>query len=256
MNRKPILALLVLVLLGVACSTSTPEPTATNTPEPPTLTPTATDTPTPLPTSTPDRAATLAVRATQAAEDVSKDLESIIGDEDIAWKDGSLLWQQETPLLIKMTGPDGRYQPFAEDISATNFIVKSDVTWNATGILVCGIIFRSESNYEEGKQYQFLFLRFSGAPAWAIEVHEFGYFKNSPTKIKYSSAMDLKNGAKNQFVLIANEGEFTVFLNGVRQGKYYDTSKQRTEGYFAVLGQQDSGDGSCEYENTYVWALK
>jgi hypothetical protein len=47
-----------------------------------------------------------------------------------------------------------------------------------------------------------------------------------------------------------------VFLNGVRQGKYYDTSKQRTEGYFAVLGQQDSGDGSCEYENTYVWALK
>ena len=68
--------------------------------------------------------------------------------------------------------------------------------------------------------------------------------------------MDLKNVAKNQFVLIANEGEFTVFLNGVRQGKYYDTSKQRTEGYFAVLGQQDSGDGSCEYENTYVWALK
>lgn len=254
MKSKPFFAFIVLLLLGVACGSSTPEPTAS--PLPPTATSAPTETPTPVPTSTPDRTATVAAIATQAANAVKVELDKILKDEDIVYQNGNLLWQQETPMKVIMTGPESRYMDFAVGEIGKNFILKSDVTWKATGILICGFIFRSEPNMEEGKQYQFLYLRFSGAPAWAIEFHEFGYFKNTPTKIQYSSAVDLSNGASNQLVLIANKGEFTVFINGVRQGKYFDYSEQSKEGSFAVIGSQDSGEGSCEFENTYVWELK
>ena len=256
MNRKVLVAFLVLVLLTMACGTAAPEPTATSTPEPPTLTPTATATSTPVPTATPNKAATVAAKATQAADDVLAELDAILANEDVAYQEGSLLWKQETPLVIDMTGPSGFFQPFAEGEIGKNFILKSDVTWEATGIIVCGISFRSEPDFIEGKQYKFLYLRFSGAPAWAIEFHEFGYFKNSPTKIQYSNAVDLANGATNQVLIVVRDDEFKVFINGTSQGRYFDYSKQQLEGGFAALASQDSGEGKCEYDNTFVWALK
>lgn len=256
MNRKVLVAFLVLVLLTMACGTAAPEPTATSTPEPPTLTPTATATSTPVPTATPNKAATVAAKATQAADDVLAELDAILANEDVAYQEGSLLWKQETPLVIDMTGPSGYFQTFAEGEIGRNFILKSDVTWEATGIIVCGISFRSEPDFIEGKQYKFLYLRFSGAPAWAIEFHEFGYFKNSPTKIQYSNAVDLANGATNQVLIVVRDDEFKVFINGTSQGRYFDYSKQQLEGGFAALASQDSGEGKCEYENTFIWALK
>ena len=257
MNRKVLVAFLVLVLLTLACGGSAaPEPTATSTPEPPTLTPTIAATSTPVPTATPNKAATVAAKATQAADDVLAELDAILANEDVAYQDGSLLWMQETPLVIDMTGPSGFFQPFAEGEIGKNFILKSDVTWEATGIIVCGISFRSEPDFIEGKQYKFLYLRFSGAPAWAIEFHEFGYFKNSPTKIQYSNAVDLANGATNQVLIVVRDDEFKVFINGTSQGRYFDYSKQQLEGGFAALASQDSGEGKCEYDNTFVWALK
>jgi len=197
MKRVPLFAFLVLLLVSVACAGSAPEPTPTVTPEPPTATLLPTETPTPKPTatSTPDRAATAAVEATQIAGDVQAELGELLGDSGIAYEEGKLLWQQTERLEVNLRGPDGRFLPFAEGVTGKNFILKSDVTWNATGILICGAIFRSEPNFRDGKQYNFLFLRFSGAPAWAVEYHEFGYFKNSPTGVKYSSAVDLTNGA-------------------------------------------------------------
>lgn len=256
MNRKVLVAFLVLVLLTMACGTAAPEPTATSTPEPPTLTPTATATSTPVPTATPNKAATVAAKATQAADDVLAELDAILANEDVAYQEGSLLWKQETPLVIDMAGPSGYFQTFAEGEIGKNFILKSDVTWEATGIIVCGISFRSEPDFIEGKQYKFLYLRFSGAPAWAIEFHEFGYFKNSPTKIQYSNAVDLANGATNQVLIVVRDDEFKVFINGTSQGRYFDYSKQQLEGGFAALASQDSGEGKCEYENTFIWALK
>lgn len=240
----------------MACGATAPEPTATSTPEPPTLTPTVEPTSTPVPTATPNKTATIAAKATQAADDVLAELDAILANEDVAYKDGSLLWKQETPIVIDMTGPSGFFQPFAEGEIGKNFILKSDVTWEASGIIICGIAFRSEPDFREGKQYNFLYLRFSGAPAWAIEFHEFGYFKNSPTKTQYSNAVDLENGATNELLIVVSDDEFKVFINGTNQGRYFDYSKQQVEGRFAALASQDSGEGKCEYENTFVWALK
>lgn len=260
MKHFPYFAVLIVILLsgcgglsGLAAPTSTPLPT--NTPEP-TFTPLPTPTSTPLPTATSDLAATAAFETTQVADAVLSELEKSLRDSDIPYQEGHLAWQQTKPLKVSMSGPDQGFLEIDDKLTASNFVLKSDVTWQATGLLVCGAMFRSEPNLEKGKQYQFVFLRFSGLPAWAIEVHEFGQFKNSPTKTKFSDALDLSNGATNQFMLVVQDDHFTLYLNRVRQGTYYDYSKQRTEGSFGFLGYQQSGDGSCEFENSWVWALK
>jgi hypothetical protein len=261
MKRFLSLALLMPVLLS-ACGgipafnpTATATPLPTDTPEP-TFTPTPTNTPTPVPTSTPDIAATQAVEATQAAADVLAELDKNLGsDSDIPYQDGRLIWQQSDPLSVKLNGPSQDFLEIDEEVSAGNFILKSDVKWEATGLLVCGAIFRSESDIEKGKQYMFLFLRFSGLPAWAIEVHQYGQFQNSPTDTRFSDAVDLDNGATNQFFLVVQDDHFTLYMNGQRQGRYYDYSKQRSDGVFGFVGLQSSGKGTCDFKNSWIWSL-
>jgi hypothetical protein len=248
-----VLTVLVLSACSVA-STPTPLPTASQTPQP-----TASQTPSPVPSSTPTETpnvtATAAAHATLSAGDVMSELDKALGDTDIPYKQGRLAWQQQDALSIAMKGPDHQILDIDEKLTAGDFVLKSDVTWDATGLLLCGAIFRSETDLLKGKQYQFLFLRFSGLPAWAIEVHEFGQFRNSPTKTKFSDALDLDNGATNQFLLVVQDDHFTLYLNNARQGTYYDYSKQRADGSFGFLAIQQSGRGSCEFENSWVWVL-
>lgn len=259
MKRFPIFVLLVSILLIVACvapgmaaPTATPAPT--DTPEP-TSTPLPTETPTLVPTSTPDTTATAVVLATETADVVLSELDKVLGDTDIAYKDGHLAWQQTKPMTVNLQGPSADYMEVGQNLTAGDFILKTDVIWNATGLLICGVTFRSEPNLEDGKQYQFLFMRFSGLPAWAIEVHEFGYFKNSPTDVQYSAAVDQGNDATNQIILIARGEQFNLYINKVSQGRYFDYSKQRMDGAFAFVAAQESGTGSCEFENSWVWSL-
>jgi hypothetical protein len=259
MKRFPIFALIASVLLIVACAapgmaapTATPAPT--DTPQP-TFTPLPTETPTLVPTSTPDKTATAVVMATETADAVLTELDKVLGDTDIAYKEGHLAWQQAKPMTVNLQGPSYDYMEVGEKLTAGDFILKSDVIWNATGLLACGVTFRSEPNIEQGKQYQFIFLRFSGLPAWAIEVHEYGQFKNSPTDIQYSAAVDQGNDATNQIILIARGEQFNLFINKVSQGRYFDYSKQRMDGAFAFLAVQESGTGSCEFENSWIWSL-
>ena len=44
--------------------------------------------------------------------------------------------------------------------------------------------------------------------------------KNSPTKTKFSDALDLSNAATNEFMLVVQDDHFTLYLNRVRQGTY------------------------------------
>mgnify|MGYP001239088942 CR=1 FL=1 len=260
MKRILDFSLLILLLFPGCNLLSTPEPaTATpvpsNTPEP-TFTPLPTETPSPVPTSTPDKTATAAVQATETSDAILKELDQLRGDTDIPYEQGHLAWKQEKPLLVSLSGPGADYVEIDDSLSAGNFILKSDITWEASGIIVCGFIFRSEPNIGEGKQYQFAYLRLSGLPAWEIAVYEFGRYKNSPSGTKFSDAIDQENRAVNQVVLVAQDEQFTVYINKARQGRYFDYSKQRMDGYFAFHGYQDSGTGSCDFNDSWVWALE
>ena len=261
MKHIPYYAISILLFGTLACGVqgANLEPTASPGVPTNTLVPTNTqmppDTPTALATATPDVAATAAVSATESASDVMSELDRIMSDSDVPYQEGHLAWRQTDQFNIQMTGPEFRILEIDGDLSAANFIFKADVTWEATGLLVCGAIFRSEPNLEEGKQYQFAYLRLSGLPAWSIEVHEFGKYKNSPTDTKTSNALDLRNGSTNQFILLVQDDSFTLYLNGVRQGRYFDYSNQRTSGSFGFMGYQDSGRGGCEFENAWIWSL-
>ncbi|HEU0293367.1 MAG TPA: hypothetical protein VFR47_11565 [Anaerolineales bacterium] len=263
MNRFLSVALLAAVLLS-ACgvlpalnptATATVTPLPTDTPQP-TLTSTPSATPTPTSTSTPDAVATQAAQSTQAADSVLEELDMYLGEKSgIDYQVGHLLWSQTDPAKITLTGPDTEYIGLEDDSTAGDFIFKSDVTWEATGLLVCGAVFRSEANIEKGKQYLFSFLRFSGLPAWQIEVDQYGQFLNSPTDVRFSDALDLDNGATNQFILVARDNEFTLYLNRNREGRYFDYSSQRSEGAFAFFASQTSGRGTCLFENSWIWSM-
>jgi len=265
MKRFSYLVLLFVILL-TACGGETAQPTATetsvpptDTPVPPTSTPLPTDTPTQTPTSTPDAAATAAAQSTQAAAGILTELDTLLGDTDVPYKDGQLAWVQSDPVKIDMQGPQsgqGLYEEFDKNLKAGNFILKSEVTWNASGVIICGTIFRSEEDLGKGKQYEFYFYRLSGLPAYFIDVWEFGDYKNSITKTKFAEQLDVTNGGTNTFVLVAQDEQFTVYINGQRQGRYFDNSKQRMEGLFAFLAWQESGTGNCTFKNSWVWTLK
>ncbi len=265
-NRKFFIVFVMGVLLFVqACVVGTPVPAPTATLEPtntpaPTDTPlpTATVTPTPPPTFTPeptrDATATAAAQSTEVAQGVLTELDPILAKSGIAYQGGSLLWAQDKPIYVDVRAPGGVFYAL-KNVIVSDFIIKSDITWETTGLVFCGIIFRSEPNFKQGKQYQFLYMRFSGLPAWAIEFDQFGEFKNSITDIKFSKSINLDNGAANQVILVAQENEFTVFINGVRQGRFFDYSKQVGEGGVAFLAAEDSGKSTCTFENTFIWAL-
>lgn len=259
MKRFMFLSLLLSIVLQACGVLPAPVPTGTSVPTNtpiPTSTPLPTETPTQVPTATPDKTATAAAEAAQASESIRKELDDLLGDTEIPYEAGHLAWKQVKPLRVSLKGPSWDYVEVDRDLVEKNFILKSDVTWEASGIIICGVIFRSEDDIEKGKQYKFSYLRLSGLPAWAIEVFEFGQFRNSPTKTQYSNSMNQGNGATNQVVLVAQDEQFTLFINRIRQGRYYDNSKQRMDGTFAFQGSQDSGEGTCDFENSWVWALE
>jgi len=243
----PVVLILILACAGIPAATATPQPTST---------PPPTQTATPPSTPTPNALQTKVAAATQISAEVLGELDRLLDDTDIPYKDGYLAWRYDEPISVDLTGPSQNIQALDDKLSGGNFILKSDVTWSATGIIVCGAIFRSEPALDLGKQYQFLFLRLSGLPAWEIDVAQFGRFKNSPTRTQFSSALLQENGATNQVVIVAQDEQFTLYINQVRQGRYFDNSKQRNDGAFGFLAYQDSGKGSCEFENSWIWSLE
>lgn len=264
MKRFSLFVILILMFAVLGCGsgpTPNPEPTATlvkpsDTPEP-TDTPMPTDTPTPVPTSTPDAAATAAGLATEAASVVLDELDTLLGGSEVPYQGGHLIWQQTEPLAIEMQGPSGddSILEIDDQLTARNFVFKSDVTWEATGWMYCGAIVRSEENLKLGAQYQFYFLRFSGLPAWYIDYYDQGDYINSISGEQFSQAIDMGNGAINQFVLVAEDEKFTVYFNGDRQGRFFDDSQRRADGIFGFMAWQESGTGSCKFENSWIWSL-
>jgi hypothetical protein len=267
--KRLISVLTLTIILGTGCGGQTALDQAgtmvaqtvaaappTETLQPPSTLPPA-NTPTPKPTAT----ANIPLTATVEGIEVLSELDVHVGSNSgIPYRDGHLAWRQIEPITINMTGPQkdaGLAEEIDENLTAANFIFKSDVTWNASGILICGVIFRSEINLQKGEQYQFYFYRLSGLPAYLIDVYEFGRYKYTISNTKFSDSLNVENDGTNQFLLIAQDEAFDVYVNGKHQGRFVDESQQRrSEGIFGFLGWQESGNGTCTFENSWIWALE
>jgi hypothetical protein len=190
---------------------------------------------------------------------VVSELDVLVGSNaGFSYDDGYLAWKQTEPVTLSMTGPQkdlGVVQAVDESLEAANFIFKSNVTWNATGGLVCGLAYRAEQDLNKGKQYQFYFHRLSGLPIYAIDVYDLGRFKNTITDTRFADGIDDQNEASNEFIVVARDERFTVYINGQHQGDFYDSSKQRVDGLLAFVAWQESGRGSCTFEDSWAWVL-
>jgi hypothetical protein len=251
---------MLFVLMGSACSSSLPFLVKTPTPTP-TATATLTQTPSPTltPTATLDVAATRAAEATQAYDQEVTEAKSQLAKINVSVDSGSLIYYQSQSIPLKLNNyMQGRYYPFVDDQIVTDFIVKTDVTWETeNSLLLCGLILRSDPNFEMGKQYLFEYLRLSGLPAWDIEFYNNGQFANSINgNPKVSRAIKLDNGSTNQFIMIVKGNEFDLYANNTFIGKSYDWSKQASQGYMAFYGFQDTGSSTCQFDNTWVWKFK
>jgi len=274
-----LVVIIALIIFLSSCSTSsqaaqvdpTSEPPAataaakpTSTPEPsPTLEPTSTpthsptDTPVPTSTATPDLAATAAAAAAQIAAENLAAIKSELEQVGYPTDTGELGWIQDQPYEIVVDEYDSSYfETFANELVANNFILKTDITWeSSSGLAGCGLFFRSEPNFKQGAQYELAFLRLSGLPAWEIAYRKDNEFKKSVTRILTAGAIEQEQGSTNSYMLIAEEGKFTLYINDLRIGSYYDYSNSLLEGKFAFTGWQESGKTSCEFNNTWVWLL-
>jgi hypothetical protein len=276
----PVFLLMLLTAVSLSCQvgglgakpTETPLPTATDTPLPtqtvtptptntststPTLTPTPTFTFTLTPSPTKNKTATEIARTTLEAEAMIAEVNEAISRIDYPTQGGSLGWYQTEPAFLHMDEfNEAIYQEFARNLVADNFIIQTEVTWEASNIVVCGLMLRSEADFKLGAQYQFNYLRVSGLPAWAIEYIDYGEYQYSITGLRFSNAIDLENGATNKFLMLFEGNKFTVYANDTRLGTFYDDSKKLSKGRFAFIASQDAGESTCTFENTWVWLLK
>jgi hypothetical protein len=247
-------------MISLACS-SPFQPAATETPVPSaTLAPTATDTPEPTPTftATPNRAATQAAESTAMAEEVIAQFQSEMSEYEISTDTGYLGWVQDAPITVTLNGVnDLEYQAMANGLEAGDFILRTNITWNTQSLIYCGLVFRADSRFEEGEHYEFWFLRFSGLPVWEIQFWDgMDFIATASNGEHSSSALDQANGATNQIIIVAEDFAFTVFINGVRQGKYFDFNSLRSNGQFGLAGFHDTGNSTCRYEDTVIWVYR
>ena len=269
-----ILVVCMLFLLLVGCkptTVATPAPTqpATEAPkptEPPTDTPLPppTDTPTPMPTDTPaptdtptpDLTATAALVASQTAEallaDITKELERV----GVSAGEGSLGWIMTEPVTIKVDSYNTTlYSEFEPAFSAADYVLHADVTWESTGgWALCGVMMRSEADFEKGEQYRFQMIRLSGMPSWDIERWNYGeWVATASNQIIDSKSMDQENGATNTVTIVAKEGVFSVHINDDKSKNVLDSKVK--EGNFAFMNWQDTGETTCTFTNAWVWVL-
>ena len=248
--------IVIVIIISLAC-TSPLQPAATTTPEPsatPIPTDTATPDPTPTFTSTPDRAA----EATAAAQVVIDQFRAEMGDHDISTDSGHLGWVQDMPIKLNLVGGDGlEYRTLAAGMEAGDFILKTDITWNNLGdaVINCGLVFRADSRFNDGERYEFWIRRFSGLPLWEIQFWDgMEYVATSGTHI--SDALNQANGATNQIIIVAEDNAFTIFINGILQMKVNDPNSLRSDGQFGVVGSRNTGNLSCEFENSIIWVTR
>jgi hypothetical protein len=171
---------------------------------------------------------------------------------------GELGWMQTESHPIEMTSyQEELMQPFADDLVANDFILKSDITWTSTGGLVtCGFNFRSERDVEKGEQYRFEMLRLSGLPVFFVSYLEFNRYMQNVSPLVTSRAIDQTQGATNEVIIFAEDGKFIVYINAERAGQYFDFGEKRSEGYFAFYAWQESGESTCAFDNTWVWLIE
>ena len=229
--------------------TDTPIPTSTSTPLP-TETPTKAPTKTPTPDLMGTEVANAVLQAAEIADLIAPELDKLGFSPD----DGSLAWYNAPPINIRIFDYNAaQIFQLGDDLNVEDFILSTDITWESSlGYAVCGIIFRAEP--DDGEYYIFQSMRLSGLPAWDIEFWDYDqYITTVSGEVQTNRAIQLDQGSTNSFMLVVQGDKMTAYANGTRLRTQYDT--HRADGLLAFVAWHESGETTCTFSDTWVWAL-
>ena len=248
-----VVALLATASLVLAsCASAQATPTATSAPVQPSNTPlpTATFTVTPAPTVTPTPTETPNATATAQVEQFTTKVKDYFAAGYISSAEGTY---QRLPDQSFSWAEIGYYQWTKIKLAPTDFIIKSDITWNSASAAAdssgCGYVFRIQDNRDHYMFY--LSLK--------------GYVEAATNVGKSWKAM-----GRGTFGLAAQRGEATVTL--IVEGHTFRalvndklvkvftglTGKLPTGdlAYTVVSGTNKGYGTSCDFKNTELWTIQ
>jgi hypothetical protein len=207
-------------------------------------------------TPTLDIAATQAVLATLPPEMLNAEIQKELANAGLSTDTGQLGWSQGSLVEITVTAGIGMFRPFAENLDAFDFVIKTELTWDATEEVTCAVFFRSEENIKTGHQYILNFRRLADRSGWSIEERNQNGYIRTLADFNDEIAINPENGAFNKIVLITQGHQFTLYINDQKIGTFDDSTQARMDGYFAFANAMESGQGTCRFNHTWVWLLK
>lgn len=159
------------------------------------------------------------------------------------------------------------------EVTAADFVLAADITWDTRGSSGCGFMFRSNGDEAHPNQYMVLASRFATghvvftaiSDGEIANVHDFYPKTNDPT-------FDWQNLATNRLAIVARGNLIEIYTNGEKIGEVdttqppsrlpspskpiepLDTSDTAAmNAYYAQL--QEYEDVTAEFEKTYQTAL-
>ncbi len=165
-----------------------------------------------------------------------------------------MAWLGTEPIEINLDGYGAeKYDVVDNGASYNDFILKVDVTWNSSsGLAGCGVVFRSDSDISKGENYQFITIRLSGLPIWAIQYWNFGSIQRTEWT-STSALIDQKQDSTNTYVIVARSETVYLYANSGRLGVV--TANKHMKGQIAFQAFQESGQTTCTFSNAWIWSL-
>ena len=97
--------------------------------------------------------------------------------------------------------------------------------------------------------------RLSGLPLWDIERYQYGQLKSVLTgRAKANQAIHEEQGSTNEIILVARGNLITVYANQICLSRVNDS--RLSEGALAFVAFQNSGETTCQFDNSWVWEIQ
>jgi Flp pilus assembly protein TadG len=131
--------------------------------------------------------------------------------------DGDVAWLHK-PVTITLSGPNQfGYANDYPQITAKDFVLASDVTWNTNnGLSGCGFMFRSDGNSAGPNQLMVLITRFAEGTV-AFSATAGGNVTNMKDYYPWTKdkSFTWQNDATNRLVIVARANLIDIYTNGV-----------------------------------------
>ncbi len=167
---------------------------------------------------------------------------------------GHLGWFNTKPIQLAVMGYNVFHPEEIVDDKVSDFVMHTTVQWDSTsGLAGCGILFRSEDNFDIGGRYEFDLLRVQFAPAWGIFYVKYGRIEQNLTNFVPSSYIKDEKDSINTVDLVVQGKQMTPYINGEKM-RVVENDKL-TEGKIYLIAHQESGNTLCTFKDGWVWIL-